>query len=551
MVLLSWQTVAVSIIMLMLAVLGLLAFFHSKRRQNIYFFLFAATNAVIISSAYFSAFPLEARPDLSLFISRITYFAVPLMGLTLYLFSLRFPKPTTGIAAAPVIKWVVGSVGTALAILAISSPLVAEGIEYQPWGFDIIYGDLYYPLYIPYFLILLCGSVFLLARKFAGATALQKRQLVYFFVGLALFLLAEVVFNVVVPAVAGTQQYYMLGNFGMIFFVGCTTYAVLNRHLFEIRIVAAEIFTTLLIIVLILNLFTADNAGELALELIILITATIFGLALIRSVISGIKTREQIQALADRLEKANAELRRADKAKTEFISMASHQLRTPLTAIKGYISMILEGQYGDISEKAEKALRHVYNSNERLVNLVHDLLTISRVEMGKLEADVRSVQPEELIRSCLEDTKLEAKEAGLKLMFEKPEQTLPKIDIDPTKIRQALLNLIDNAIKYTDEGSITVRADEHKNYVSISVSDTGEGLAKEEQDNIFQSFSRGEAGQRMFTEGTGLGLHVAQRFVELHNGRIRVESDGKGEGSTFIIELPIKQREDTISEQKT
>ena len=251
-----------------------------------------------------------------------------------------------------------------------------------------------------------------------------------------------------------------------------------------------------------------------------------FGYLLVKSVLREIKQREEIEKLS--------------KAKSEFISIASHQLRTPLTAIKGYISMILEGTYGKLPKKAERPVEDVYKSNERLIQLVNNLLSVSRIESGKMEMEREKTSIEDLISSVINIFKIEAKKKGIFLKFEKLEKPLPEILIDSDKIREVISNLIDNAIKYTDKGGVTINLKILNSKLQIQISDTGIGMTKDEISKVFESFSRGAAGTRLYTRGVGLGLYVARRFVEMHQGKIWVESRGKGKGSTFHIELPMK-----------
>jgi signal transduction histidine kinase len=219
--------------------------------------------------------------------------------------------------------------------------------------------------------------------------------------------------------------------------------------------------------------------------------------------------------------------------------MASHQLRTPLTAIKGYISMMLEGIYNNFSPKAKEKLKYVLYSNERLIRIVNDLLNISKIELGKMEINKEKFQIEDLIDNVYQEMRPEAQKKNLKFIWQKPEIPLPKINIDQLKIRQVISNLIDNAIRYTQKGEIEIKAEKKNLYIQISVKDTGEGLTKEEKEKIFTGFLRGSAGTTYWIEGAGLGLYVAKKFVEMHNGKIWAESKGKGEGSTFYVELPL------------
>jgi len=253
-----------------------------------------------------------------------------------------------------------------------------------------------------------------------------------------------------------------------------------------------------------------------------------------------LKLEKEVEKATVELREAYEELKKLDRAKSEFISIASHQLRTPLTAIKGYISMMLEKTYGAPPEQMEKPLKNIYLSNERLIKLVNDLLNISRIEAGRMEMQIEKTSLEEIITSVVEELKNSAKEKNIYLKWEKPEKPLPKISVDKEKIRQAIMNVIDNAIRYTERGGVTIKCKMQNAKCKIEVKDTGTGLTKYELSKMFESFSRGAAGTRLYTEGVGLGLYVAKKFVEMHNGKIWAESKGKGKGSTFYIELPIK-----------
>jgi len=252
------------------------------------------------------------------------------------------------------------------------------------------------------------------------------------------------------------------------------------------------------------------------------------------------KLEREVERATKDLKEAYEKLKKLDKAKSEFISIASHQLRTPLTAIKGYISMLQEGTYGKLPAKSKRPLNHIYQSNERLIKLVNTLLNISRLEAGRIEMDFKRASLEDIISSVISELRIEAENKELYLKFKKTKTPLPPVSVDREKIREAILNLVDNAVRYTHRGGITVKLQRKGSRVLIAVSDTGEGITEGELAKMFESFSRGTAGVRFFTEGAGLGLYVAKKFVEMHNGRIWAESQGQGRGSTFYIELPIK-----------
>jgi signal transduction histidine kinase len=207
--------------------------------------------------------------------------------------------------------------------------------------------------------------------------------------------------------------------------------------------------------------------------------------------------------------------------------------------MKGYLSMMLEGDYGELSEKLKEKVESIFQSNERLIKLVNDILSISKIEAGEIEMNWERGDLREIIKEVISELSIKAKEKNLYLNFEEPKE-FPKVLLDREKIRQVILNLVDNAIRYTQKGGVTVRLQIVNGKLQIVVSDTGEGLTKEEKEKLFERFSRGTAGTKFWTEGAGLGLYIARRFVEMHKGKIWVESEGGEKGSTFYVELPRK-----------
>jgi signal transduction histidine kinase len=225
-------------------------------------------------------------------------------------------------------------------------------------------------------------------------------------------------------------------------------------------------------------------------------------------------------------------------------------LRTPLTAIKGYGSMLLDGDFGKLeSEKQVEAVRKMFISNNRLINLVENLLNISRIESGRLKFDFKLESLVQLVKEIYDNLKQNAEDRGLYLKFEEPKEDLPKVNMDSEKIRQIVINFIDNAIKYTKKGGITVSVYKKGNSIECCVADTGMGVSKEEQARLFRKFTRGKDAFLVNTEGMGLGLYVAQMMIQSHKGKIWVESpvspgasrggEGDGRGSRFCFSLPL------------
>ncbi len=248
---------------------------------------------------------------------------------------------------------------------------------------------------------------------------------------------------------------------------------------------------------------------------------------------------EKVKQRTKELEKVCRKLQRIDKAKTEFISIVSHQLRTPLSVIKGHLDMVNEGLYDNEPEKKQAVLSDVYEANERLIGLVNDVLNASQVQAGKVEINKEKANIVEIIEGAVNKLQGTAKEKNLDLIFHHPEEEIPQIEIDISKTENVLINLIDNAIKYTNEGSIEISLKKEKDHLLIEIKDSGEGMSKEELEKLFETFSRGGAGKKYWIQGSGLGLYIARQFIEMQKGEIWAKSERKGKGSQFYIKLPL------------
>jgi signal transduction histidine kinase len=306
----------------------------------------------------------------------------------------------------------------------------------------------------------------------------------------------------------------------------------------DIKIVTAQIFSIFLIAVFISEVFLSKTLNDFLIRLIGLFLVAALSYFLVKSVAAEVHRREEIQKLAFELGKANKELSTLNRAKTEFISIASHQLRTPLSIVKGYLSMILDGDYGLVKKNLAEILKKVYGSNERLIGLVNDLLNISRIESGRLEYHLEPVELEKIAEELIEGFKMKAEAKKLELHFEYP-KIFPKVNADSQKIKEVISNLLDNAIKYTDKGWIAVELESKDKQIICSVADTGLGVAPNEQKKIFEKFTHGQSSSGV-TGGLGIGLFICKKFIEGHNGKIWVESEGLGKGSKFSFSLPIK-----------
>ena len=377
----------------------------------------------------------------------------------------------------------------------------------------------------------------ILVKEFLGHPKERRLRGQYFLIGLLLFAGCNIVFNVTLPVAFDVYQYYEVGNYSVVFLLGFTAYAIVRQELFGIRTVLTTIFVGAMGLLLAIDTLGFTEQGALQLfKGAVLILFLYFGYLLVQSVHREIAQREKLEEIA-------AELRRSDEAKTEFLSIVSHQLRTPLNAIAGYLSLLLEGAYGSLDEKKQRPVERLYRSNERLIHLVKDLLGVSRIQMGRIELELEEVDLCKVVTSVVEENRIAAEEKGIALSASCPERGVPLVTGDVQKLRDSVLNLVDNAIRYTDEGSVDVSVEAEGGGVVVRVKDTGPGIEPADMKALFKSFQRGDVGRQQSGEGMGLGLYIARQFVALHGGKVWAESAGKGRGTTFCIRLPLRRDE--------
>ena len=236
---------------------------------------------------------------------------------------------------------------------------------------------------------------------------------------------------------------------------------------------------------------------------------------------------------------SNRQLQRLDEAKNEFISMASHQLRTPLTSIKGYLDMILEGDLGKISPTQRAVLREAFSSSERMVRLINDFLNVSRLQTGRFAIDKQKIDIARVLRDEILLLQVVADQRSVELNV-KIDKKIPLATIDSEKIRQVMLNMIDNAIYYSNpHAKVAITLKNSDKVIEFTVKDSGIGVPKAEQARLFSKFFRGVNARKRRPDGTGVGLFLAKKVVLSHDGEMIFESE-EGKGSTFGFKLPVR-----------
>lgn len=249
--------------------------------------------------------------------------------------------------------------------------------------------------------------------------------------------------------------------------------------------------------------------------------------------------QQRINHATRELRSSNTQLRHLDQAKDEFISMASHQLRTPLTSVKGYISMVMEGDVGKITETQAHLLSEAFNSSERMVHLINDFLNVSRLQTGKFLIEKHPTDLAKVVGQELDSLASNAASRNLSFVYHPP-KNIPTLNIDEGKIRQVIMNFADNALYYSTQGKkIVVKLAVESGNVIFTVKDTGIGVPRSEQSQLFTKFYRASNARKQRPDGTGVGLFLAKKVVDAHEGSVLFDSV-EGKGSTFGFTLPVE-----------
>jgi len=239
------------------------------------------------------------------------------------------------------------------------------------------------------------------------------------------------------------------------------------------------------------------------------------------------------------LAQINEELRRLDELKSEFLAMVSHELRTPLTAIVGYSRLLLRQVHGPLTDKQKEHQEAIFRSAQRLTDLINELLDVSRLESGRVELTPRPVDARLVVDHAIAVVAVAAQAKRIQISNEVTAEA-SAVSADPERLQQVLVNLLSNAVKFTpDGGRVTVASGRHKDQVWIAVTDTGVGIPRDELARIWDPFYQVESTLRRRHGGSGLGLTIVRRLVELHGGLVRAESDGENRGSRFTFTLPV------------
>src|SRR3989338_955221 len=459
------------------------------------------------------------------FFARLIYFAGGLIATTFYYFTLLFTKEN---ALSFRKKTAIFLPSVVFFFFYFFTDLIIKG----GWKIGVagyfVYGPLRLLFYIHLWLFFILAFRELLKKYRAASDSALKKQIIL--ITLGTFAALPLFYN---------SRFIWMGPLTTIIWVALVSYALARHRLLNAKVIAMELFVFLIWLSAVIETALSQSGGELVRKFTPLVVVGFFGYLLIRSVLREVRTREEIEKLAHNLENANEKLTKLDEAKSEFISLAWNQLRAPLTVIKGYTSLVLEGSFGDIDKKARGALSRVSTATNQLIKLVAELLDLSRIEAGKIKYEFKKMYLDDVVDEIIKEFDAIFKPKGILVEFKNENNRAFSVFGDADKLREIVVNLVDNALKYSKIGPILITLRPKSQRLLLSIQDNGVGIPQDELPRLFTKFGRTEIAQKERPEGIGLGLYFVKKIAEDHKGRVWAESEGVGKGSTFFAELPV------------
>ncbi|MBA3733281.1 hypothetical protein H0W91_02800 [Patescibacteria group bacterium] len=530
---------AINIIILVVTVLNLslgIIVFLTKRQsrvnQSFFVFLIAATGWCISMFLFRSL----ANTNIALLLARVLYMSAALIPLSLIYFIEVFPKEEKNL---PYILNLLMPVPL-LVVLAISFfPLLIIGVNYISGKEPVIlFNPSYHTAYAIYIVSYFTICYVLLFVKYLHFQNDEKKQILYIFAGTLIATLIGVSTNLTMPYFGDFRLNWM-GQVGIIAMIGAISYSIIKHRLFNLKIVATQFIVFVLCVSLFIRLLLSSNRSDLLINLIFLLIMMIIGWFLVKSVIEEVNQREKAVHLAEDLDKSNSMLKEANQGQASLMHFMNHQIKGRFGNTKNIFAELLSGDYGTMPSDTLPLLAKGLDEANIGVNYVQGILKGASAESGTLPYEMKQMDFRKLVESVVLGQKEYAEKKGLAYISE----ILPgdySINGDALQLSEAVRNLIDNSVNYTEKGSIKMNLSVNKDWIELIVKDTGIGISDQDKLRLFTSGGRGVDSLKVNVNATGFGLVFVKGVVEAHKGKVWAESEGVGKGSTFYINLPVQ-----------
>jgi len=366
-------------------------------------------------------------------------------------------------------------------------------------------------------------AIYWLVKKYRAATnEVEGKQLQLVLIGIAV-MLALIITTLLAPIVIFSSAIFLpLTPLYTLAFLGLTAYAITKYQLFNIKTLLAQVLTSTICVVLFARIFGEQTMSARIIDALMLAFVVVFGFFLVRSVKREVQQREEIEQLS--------------AEKSEFMTFASHEIRNPITAMRGYASLITDGTAGEAPPSVKEAAEKIFVLGDEVLTLIAEFLNKSKLELGQLSYHISEFDLSAAVVAVAKGYEPHLQQKGLTLKIDVDPAERIRIKADEARVKEVVGNLIDNSMKYTPHGEITVSVHRHGVHARVVVSDTGVGIPVGILPKLFQKFSRADAKKANIL-GTGIGLYLGKTFTEAMGGRIWAESEGRDRGSQFYLEF--------------
>ena len=353
-------------------------------------------------------------------------------------------------------------------------------------------------------------------RRIGQTKGDERRQVMLMFTGMSLTAGLLLLFSFIIPIGFKNFDFVPYGALFIFPVIVFTAYAIYIVELFHVKNIFAGLFTFFLCTVTLVELILAETIEQLLLRIVVFLLTIVIGIQLVKNTF---------------------EIELANEQKSELMSFATHEIRTPITVMRGYATMLLDGDKGVVTKEIKDLLQKIMIAGNDVTTLLSEYLDKSKIELGQLEYIPSKFDVTSVINEVVTIFAVHAEQKGLTLTSSVDSDHAHFIFADQAKLKEVIINIIDNSIKYTPQGSIDISVVNKNGTVIIKVSDTGVGIDTEVMPALFKEFSRADL-QKVNILGSGLGLFLAKRFTEAQGGKIWAESEGKDKGSQFYVTFP-------------
>ena len=506
--------------------LGLFIYLTKRdSKVNLNFFIFTLAASFWCTSMFLYRGVIS--DDLSFLFSRILYVSAATIPYTFLFFIGIFPIDKYSISRKYL--YVLGLPFLYVCTISFLPNYLILSSYSSGYGEKIIdFNTFYHTIYATYIITYFSTCYALLLIKYIKFSGLDKIRITYVIFGTFTSTIIGVSTNLIMPYL-GDFSLNWAGQIGIIVMVVSISYSMMRHQLFDMKVIATQFIVFVLNTALFTRVLFSSSRSDLVINLVFLTITVIVSILLLASVMNEVRQREKLESLTKDLEKANAE-------QTSLIHFITHQVKGFLTKSRDVFSLFLEEDYGPLPEYLKMPTKEGFDSDTKGVATVQEILKASNLRKGTIDYNMQPVDLKVILEEVLNDQKKNIESKGLALETNISDGDY-KITGDSEQLEHVLRNLIDNSVKYTPSGKISVSLSGDNEKVIFSVKDTGVGVSPEDKPVIFNEGVRGKDSLKVNVESTGYGLFIAKKIIDAHNAIIRVESDGVGKGSTFSVEF--------------